>query len=412
MPETLASLYMVLDSVAMIGLIGLALYLALRQRRLERQGYLAGLIIDSSDCGVLALDTSGRIIYLNPAGEAVFGINRARAIGREYEEVFAQINSKYWFPLRTLRQGVNYCGHVVERWPYGLKKCCFMIHTTRLFDRRDRLIGVAVRACALNLNASTGTEIAARERLAAAGQVAAAAAHEIRNPLTSVKGFMQLVDRETEGRQKEFIRISLRELKRIEDLIKEFLLLASPVGQEMARVDLGEIIQEAISITAREAEELNVRINASYCCRVTVKGDSMKLCQVFLNLIRNAFEAMPEGGRVDISVRHLVRDWVCVEVSDTGPGIAVGLETRIFDPFFSTKNLGPGLGLSICRRIIEDHRGRVTACNQIGGGARFVIFLPFDSAESLGGDTEVDLTEKERNEAFGSRPVDEKVGLN
>ncbi len=385
---------------------------AARFRHSKGDSRLAKLIVDSSDRAILAIDTAGRIIQINPVGEVVFGISRSAALGRQFEEVFSDIHANYWFVLHTLRRGVNYRNHRVEYWPFGSGKGHFLVDTARLFDEEGRLVGVMVCAKDYSDDYPLKSDIIARERLEAAGQVAAAAAHEIRNPLTAVKGFLQLIDRDLEGEQKEFIRIGLRELKRVEDLIKEFLLLAKPAGIEMIDINLGELIEQVTALTWQEARELNIKVIVNCSCRANVKGDPLKLGQVFFNLYRNAFEAMPQGGRLEVSVRHLAWEWTCIEVSDSGPGIADGLSERIFDPLFSTKNPGPGLGLAICRRVIEDHGGRVTASNQIGGGARFVILLPSQRSRTLSRETEIDPREKQRDETVWSGARNEEMGLN
>ncbi|WPD19329.1 ATP-binding protein [Thermaerobacter composti] len=216
------------------------------------------------------------------------------------------------------------------------------------------------------------------ERLAAVGQLAAGAAHEIRNPLTAIKGFMQLIGRRVEGELAGYIDIVLQEIERIEGIVNDLLLLARPPKPRLRPVDVGALLRRLVDMVRMD----EVARGCSVELRVVeplppVTADEAQLRQVFLNLMRNGLDAMPGGGVLRLRASHdPAAGTVLVEVEDRGTGMPPEHLNRIFDPFFSTKEGGTGLGLAVSYGIVRNHGGHIDVDSEVGRGTRMRVVLP------------------------------------
>ncbi len=221
-------------------------------------------------------------------------------------------------------------------------------------------------------------EVLRAEQLAAVGQLAAGVAHEIRNPLTSIKMLVQagLEEEGTGGLAGEDLRIIEQEIRRLERSLQTFLDFARPPKPERRAVRAGEVVAACLGLIRGRADKQHVEVRLEAPAGdVTLTADSEQLRQVLVNLTLNALDAMPTGGTLTVRTQVRGRE-VVLEVADTGPGIAAEVMPRLFQPFVSGKETGLGLGLVISRRIVEDHGGAMRAENRPGGGARVVVSLP------------------------------------
>jgi signal transduction histidine kinase len=221
------------------------------------------------------------------------------------------------------------------------------------------------------------------EQLAAVGQMAAGFAHEVRNPLMSMKILVQSAAERPPGQglAGRALAVLEEELTRLEQLTATFLDFARPPSPEKRLVDAREVAEETAELVAGRAGERDVRVECDLPegpCRV--EADPGQLRQVVLNLLLNALEAVPDGGTVRVRLTPptggAAQRRVEVRVEDTGPGLPALPGRDIFAPFVSTKPTGLGLGLSVCRRIVEAHGGQITASDRRGGGAAFSLLLP------------------------------------
>lgn len=195
------------------------------------------------------------------------------------------------------------------------------------------------------------------EKQATAGQLAAGIAHEIRNPITAIKGFLQLLMGENAG-NRIYFEIINSEIDRIEEILKELMVLAKPTKQKYERVNLQSLLEQVITLMASQALLNNIQIDTQLDFTYTwITGDKNQLKQVFINFIKNAIEAMPEGGMVQINGSPLVGGQVRISITDQGCGIPEDILNQIGQPFFTTKENGTGLGLLVSRQIIKEHKG-------------------------------------------------------
>jgi len=223
-------------------------------------------------------------------------------------------------------------------------------------------------------------------RLSAMGTLAASIAHEIRNPLVSVRTFFQLApqrwnDAEFAG---SFRELTESEVVRISDLVTELLGIAKPPARSMADVDLDDLVQRMATLLAPQARRQRVHLEwEGLRAGAAVHGSEDLLKQVFLNLILNAIEATPERGTVSVSTRKAEGQsgrCVQVEVCDTGPGIPAEIRECLFEPFHTTKANGTGLGLSIAHRVVAEHDGFISVESSTGEGTRLLVQLPVSGA--------------------------------
>lgn len=216
-----------------------------------------------------------------------------------------------------------------------------------------------------------------QDKLAAVGQLAAGVAHEIRNPLTSMKGYAEflLLD-ETDEQRKEFIDIILDEIDRVNNIVEDFMVLAKPKEVELKEKNIIPIIQDVLSLLEFEARKKHVRLHFDYKEDIIqIECDENRLKQVFLNFVKNGIEAMPDGG--DLFVRSFILEQnVQISIQDTGVGIPEEKLKKIGEPFFTTKENGNGLGLMVSFKIIESHNGKVFIESEQNKGTTFNILLP------------------------------------
>jgi PAS domain S-box-containing protein len=217
------------------------------------------------------------------------------------------------------------------------------------------------------------------EQMAAIGQVAAGVAHELRNPLTSIKGLVQVNLREAakRGLPAEDLAVIEHEIRRMERTLQTFLDFARPPQPDRRRLDLAGVIDRVLALVGGRARKQQVASRfLPPESTAWVEADQDQVQQLLLNLVLNALDAMPQGGTIEVDLRATRDDHIEVHVRDTGPGIAPHILPRVFETFVSSKETGVGLGLPLSRRIAEDHGGTLSAYNLPEGGACFVLRLP------------------------------------
>lgn len=220
------------------------------------------------------------------------------------------------------------------------------------------------------------------ESLSTLGQLAASIAHEIRNPMTSLKGFTQLLYKTANEDGKRYLSVINDEIKRMEEILTEFLEVSKPTKHKYSVFEVKELLLEVVNFMAPQAlmQNINAIINFEISNHRKIKGDRNLLKQVFMNAIKNAIEAMPSGGNIHINVSDsLVNSFLCISIEDQGHGIEEHNLTNIFDPFFTTKASGTGLGLSHINKVIEEHGGNIEVSSIVGEGTTFKFHLPIQN---------------------------------
>ncbi|HKI52372.1 MAG TPA: ATP-binding protein [Geothermobacteraceae bacterium] len=215
------------------------------------------------------------------------------------------------------------------------------------------------------------------DRLSALGELAAGMAHEVRNPLASIRGAAEILQDGVAAAdpRHEFSRILIQETDRLNRVVQDFLSFASPAPEDRNRLNLNQLVEEVLKLVLFQSEKSGVSVNFTPGVTPVVLGVGEKLKQAFLNLALNAVQAMPRGGMLEVSTEK-VQDQGLVRFRDTGCGIPEGELEQIFDPFFTTRRNGTGLGLAITWRIVRSHGGTIEVDSQVGGGSEFRVYLP------------------------------------
>jgi signal transduction histidine kinase len=219
------------------------------------------------------------------------------------------------------------------------------------------------------------------ERLATAGEMAAGAAHEIRNPLTSIRSAIQHLrtDYDDESPRAELIDDILAEVDRINGIVGALLSFARPAEPRFESVPLAELVRMAIALVDAQAQTQGIAVSAEIAEDISVEADPNLIKQVVLNVVMNAMQAMPNGGELTISALPLA-GFAELRMGDSGPGIPSEDRERLFDPFFTTKTEGTGLGLSVCYGIVQRHGGEIEVESETGQGTVVRIRLPRSTA--------------------------------
>jgi len=369
----------VLLLIGFAGIILLFLFQSYRVTRasLSRIQAFSDTLVENMPIGLVAVDTQYRVASVNAAGAALLGLPSLDVAGKPGRDV---LPDELWFQLQAL-EGKDRAidrelvctlrnGHVVP----------FEISTAPLADEAGRIQGTIILFKDLSEVKSLREEVERNHRLATVGRLAAGVAHEIRNPLSSIKGFATYFkERYPEVPEDQHIAdIMIQEVDRLNRVVTQLLEFARPVSISRKQIPLKEFIVDSLKLVERQAAESDVALEADLPeSGAAARLDPDKLNQVLLNLYLNAIEAMAGGGRITVSLeKDKQKHRIEIRVSDTGASIPESELAHIFDPYFTTKTTGTGLGLAIAHNIIQGHGGEIRVENRPGAGTTFRILIP------------------------------------
>lgn len=332
-------------------------------------------VINGTSDAIHTMDMDGKIISTNRAFEELYGWNATEAVGntpylvpgtalkQEQERLNNLKNGAVMPAIETVR--LRRDGTIVEvsvstsviRDEEGYPQS--FIHVSRDITERNRMEELLRRS----------------EKLTTVGQLAAGVAHEIRNPLTTLKGFLQL-QQEKQRLVPLHIELMLSELDRINLIVSEFLILAKPQAVYFQNKDIRDIMADVISLMDIQASLCGIEFISKFSEQpAIVHCEENQLKQVFINIVKNAIEAMPDGGSISVEVWGNL-DSIVIVISDEGEGIPEDILPKLGEPFFTNKESGTGLGLMVSQRIIQAHKGHMEIKSEFGRGAVVTIKLP------------------------------------
>lgn len=329
--------------------------------------------------GVMLFDPYGRLVEISDMACSILGHRRDCILNKTIDELFEAVPEESRLVHPSLLQGVIVRNRAIH-WHNAHQGYDLLIDSNVLRDESEEIVGAYVIMKDVSNLRSLEAQLHRSDRLAMIGQIAAGTAHEIRNPLTSLRGFIQLLQSALENqkldREVGYLTIMKNEIDRINELVNEFLLLSKPKDVRYRPISVAGTIRNILPIIESEANLYGITVSYIHEPALPlVIADSELLKQVFLNISKNAIEAMEGTGVLTIKERVGKDRQIHVDIQDTGPGIPNYIMDKIFDPFFTTKENGTGLGLAVCQRIIHDMGGYIRVRSK-GYGTTFTITLP------------------------------------
>ena len=366
------------------------------RRRIVEEGENARNVVQSITDGIIGIDADCRIRTWNRALTDRYGITDAEVLGRNLFDAFPPLE---WEGLRPAVEGLlsgatpTVLLRLFEHETRHRGRVVLNLRGSSLRRATGDIAGAVLAIEDVTDRVTLAQEVQQAEKLAVVGQLAAGIAHQIGTPLNVISGsaeylMMEWGDEKTRPQELEII---IAQTDRITKLIQQLLNFARPARMELAALDLNELLRAILSLTEHQIAKERISVETDFQGGLPpIRGDANQLEQAFLNIVINAWHAMPEGGRLALRTRAIpasdrprrvgrtAHAGVDVVIADTGTGIAPEHMPRIFDPFFSTKGVGKGtgLGLAISRRIVEDHHGIIEVDSAVGRGTTFTIWLP------------------------------------
>jgi len=341
-------------------------------------------LVENVPIGLIAIDDNQKIVSFNNVAEAVLGISIEKAIQKKAKEIL---------PIELLNQIDNpdikkgIVEEEIDCLVQDGRSIPLQVSATLLHDEDQTFLGHVLLFKDLSEVQALRREIARNQRLASIGRLAAGVAHEIRNPLSSIKGFATYFKERYQGNKddQQTASIMIQEVERLNRVVGQLLEFARPINISRKPTSIAAIIEDSLRLVEREAFRKNIKIETRFSSPVNeVFIDPDRINQVLLNLYLNAIEAMENGGRLSVVLSlDEEKKWIKISVKDTGAGIKKEELAHIFDPYFTTKPSGTGLGLAIVHNIIDAHDGKMKVESSPGQGTTVTLFLPISNILTL-----------------------------
>jgi two-component system, NtrC family, sensor kinase len=359
------------------------LYRQLRTKadELERMRQFSENILESLNDGLAVLDRNGRVVRWNRQMEELYGVRHEEAVGLALDVLFeARIVQLIRGAAGGAAEGTAHYRIPMSTRHEPARRLLVNLGATPLRDSHADVVGSIVIVEDISTRVQLEEQLQISEKMASIGLLAAGVAHEVNTPLTGISSFTQMLleNAPPDDPSTQVLEKIERQTFRAAKIVNGLLNLARPAQVDSGPCDINAVVNDVLSLLEHQFRTGSIQVRKELAAvPPVVQGIEHKLQQVFLNLFLNARDAMPKGGWLTIVTRG-DRDGAVVEIADTGSGIPVEQLSRIYDPFFTTKEIGKGtgLGLSITYGIVQEHGGSITCDSQIGQGTRFSIRLP------------------------------------
>jgi len=375
---------LVLLLIGFAGIILLFLFQSYRvtQASLSRVQAFSDTLVENMPIGLVAIDTEKNIASINTVAEALFGLDQTHVVGKDAGTVLPK---DLWRQFERLEKEKGLIEKEIDCAVEEGRIISLAMSAAALEDETGTSQGYVFLFKDLSEVKALREEVERSQRLATVGRLAAGVAHEIRNPLSSIKGFATYFKeryREVPEDQ-QTASIMIQEVDRLNRVVSQLLEFARPVAVTRKPTPLKDLVEDSLKLVERQAAEKNIAVKMQTLPLPpgsdVVHMDSDKMNQVLLNLYLNAIESMEEGGNLSVELtKNGVMNQLEISVSDTGAGIEEPNLAHIFDPYYTTKSTGTGLGLAIAHKIVESHNGEIHAASRPGEGTTFKIALPCD----------------------------------
>ncbi|MDQ0896805.1 ATP-binding protein [Paenibacillus sp. V4I7] len=339
------------------------------------RNYLDSFVNHTSDA-IHVEDLNGKVLQMNSAFEKMYGWSADEILGKPLSNIPDQLEQEYEKILRSIYQHESITDYETVRYTKSGHHIDVSITISPIRDDKDEVVAIASITRNITARKQSEEALLQSEKLSAIGQLAAGVAHEIRNPLTTLKGFVQLQQKGISVKE-DNLKVMLSELDRINLIVSEFLFLAKPQASNFQTVDIKAILEDIGVFLQPQAILHNILFTMTFPAELPpVYGEMNQLKQVFINVLKNAMEAMPSGGTVRIELLTETPKHNIVRIIDHGCGIPQEALNRLGDPFFTSKENGTGLGLMVSKRIITNHKGTISFESKPGQGSTVDIRLP------------------------------------
>jgi len=346
-------------------------------------------ILNSMTDGVIVVDTAGKVVLFNAGAEKMTGFSSEEVLGKAYTKVFGKRVSERFSPLFTLKNGVSLLLEEKEIIAKSGKSVPVRYSTSLVADNQDRTLG-AVEV----LNDLTRIKVLEKEMLqiktqSALSQMALLMAHEIRNPLGGIRGYVDLIaeSMDEDDSRREMVNHILESISRLDEIVANFQLFTRPVKPNFVELDFIQFINEVLTFFEQREnlKEKSIQLNENFDALaqpVRVQIDPILMEQALMAVLDNALKAMNIGGviRIEVcrkpSLKGYVRDQVLLLISDSGEGMSEDVLKNLFTPFFTTREKGLGLGLALARNFISIMRGDIQVESEKGIGTTVTFVLP------------------------------------
>jgi two-component system, NtrC family, nitrogen regulation sensor histidine kinase GlnL len=346
-------------------------------------------LLASLQDAVIVVSPSGEVVLWNPAAEELLKVSASSALGKPFDRVLPQAEALGELLVKALAAGRSYADFEAPLVRPDGGRITVSAVVSILAGAGGEARGAVLALRDVSRLRELEEKLRRSDRMAALGQMAAGVAHEVRNPLVGIRAAAQFLEGDPafSAGLREYTGVVIREADRLNAIVEGLLAFASPKPVQLLPCNLNQVLEETLALASAPLAGAGVSVVRLYDPQLPlILGDPPRLHQVFLNLVRNAADAMPGGGTLTvrtrferISSRLGGRSAAVAEVADTGQGIAPEVARSLFNPFFTTKPRGTGLGLAISLRIVEDHGGAIEAQPGAGPGATFAVVLPLAS---------------------------------
>lgn len=340
--------------------------------------------IDHNVDPILIFDNDDRVIRVNTTFEQVFGWRAGELLGLKLDKLPYKIKEdqlEVADKVKQIKKGIPWEGHETKRLRKDGTLLNVLISGFHLQKEKRGFDGWAVIIRDITEKKQAEELFVRSEKLSIAGQLAAGIAHEIRNPMTAIKGFIQLIKSDLPDKP-EYFDIITSEIGRIELILSELLILAKPQTITISMIEIHSLINEVITLLNMEALLNNVEIKTLYHEKeIYIHCEINQIKQVCINFIKNAIESMPKGGTLTIQIMLKDSNGVLIRFIDEGYGISASVLEKLGQPFYTTKEKGTGLGYMVSKKIIENHKGTITVTSKLNKGSVFEIFLPLNEMQ-------------------------------
>jgi PAS domain S-box-containing protein len=377
--------------VLLVSAIGIAAIIAFlhydtTRRTLEEVKGLARNILQGIPTGVLTVNRAGIITAVNPAAEKILRRGSDDLLGRAHESVFAPGDRIRQVLDGALQEHRHVSNNDLSYESQDRTVRTIRVSTADLAGDNGRPAGVILQAQDVTEWLGLEQRLRTAEKLAALHTLSAGVAHELRNPLSAMDLNLHLLEEEWKEQGglpqqgQRYLNVLNAESRRLSVILDNFMKFARPGSIRPHDVDIGTVIDHLMALMRFEADERKIRFEQNVGRSLApVRGDETAISQVLINVIVNAFHAMPDGGHCCVAAEERTSDgarWVAISVSDTGVGMAADQLSRALEPFYTTKPSGTGLGLPIAHRIMQDHGGSIQISSAPGTGTTVVMTFP------------------------------------